>query len=206
MRVDVAIPPTVEPVTLAEAKGHLRVDLDFDDDDDLIGRNIKTARAKVESILRQPIIMTTFDAYFDGWPNANDGLHVPRQIVAATVRDRVLDLPRCPVAAVAGVYYLDQDDAEQTLDPSTYRVLTGKPGRIQLRRGATWPTSPIQLDSIRVRFTAGHATTAETAPTCAKDAMLLVLGNLYANRGDEESNLTAVLRDILSPLMFARRP
>jgi len=50
-------PPVVEPVTLAEAKLHCRIDVD--DDDVLVGSLISTAREHLEPVSYTPLTPPT---------------------------------------------------------------------------------------------------------------------------------------------------
>ena len=75
-------PPTLEPVTLADAKAHLRID--GDDDDDLSPRAIVAARSHVESLTRR---------------GSRAGLAgLPRRLAAQTHRDD----PVAPLIPVDG--------------------------------------------------------------------------------------------------------
>src|SRR5687767_993694 len=65
--------PAVEPVLLAEAKAHLR--LDGDAEDDLIGALLVAARVAVETEIRQVLIAQTWRAVTEHWPAA--GLVLP---------------------------------------------------------------------------------------------------------------------------------
>lgn len=188
MRLVVVTPPAAEPLTLAEAKEHLRVEADFTRDDDVISRQLTTARIKVESLARQSLVTTTYDLYLDGWPCG-----------------RTIDFPVGPLVSVSTVVYLDADDAEQTLSSSAYRVSTGLPGSLSLKRSESWPTAPVQSDAIRVRFVAGYGAAA-AVPTNLKDAILLVLANLYENRGESDAALSRTVRDLVAPSYCGRRP
>lgn len=59
MRATLTVPPTGEPLTLAEAKLHLRVDLN--DDDALITALISAAREQVEFLTGQRLMTQTWD-------------------------------------------------------------------------------------------------------------------------------------------------
>ena len=55
--------PAVEPVLLAEAKAHLRID--GDDEDDLIGALIAAARVAVETEIRRVLIAQSWRAILE---------------------------------------------------------------------------------------------------------------------------------------------
>jgi len=59
-------PPAVEPVTLDEAKAHLR--LDSNEDDTYVSALIAAARERVELFLRRALITQTFEFTLDGFP------------------------------------------------------------------------------------------------------------------------------------------
>ena len=59
MRASLTVPPAGEPLTLAEAKLHLRVDLN--DDDALITALISAAREQVEFLTGQRLITQTWE-------------------------------------------------------------------------------------------------------------------------------------------------
>ncbi len=58
--------PALEPVSLADAKAHLR--LDSDDDDQLITAAIVAARVHVEALTRRLLIEQGWRVYLDQWP------------------------------------------------------------------------------------------------------------------------------------------
>src|SRR3974377_971688 len=68
MRLDLITPPAVEPVTLAEAKQHARVE--YPDDDALITGMIVAARRMAETRLRSALITQTWNLYLDSFPSA----------------------------------------------------------------------------------------------------------------------------------------
>lgn len=100
MRITVT-PPTDEAVTLAEAKEHLRVI--HDADDELIGRLITAAREHVENETGRAMVAAT---YRQRWP----------------VFDGALHLPLWPVSAVSSVTYVDGSGTRVTVDGADYVV------------------------------------------------------------------------------------
>lgn len=58
--------PAVEPVTLAEAKAHLRVDGTAEDT--LIGSLIVTSRLHVEAAMGLALVTQSWSVFLDAWP------------------------------------------------------------------------------------------------------------------------------------------
>src|SRR3954465_4821919 len=66
VRLELVTAPTVEPLTLADAKQHLRVTVS--DEDALITRHLITARRQVEIMTRRRLITQHWRIYFDSFP------------------------------------------------------------------------------------------------------------------------------------------
>lgn len=96
--------PVAEPVTLATAKIHLRLDID-DDDDYIRTVLIPAARSWVEKYCRRALYKQTWRLTLDRFPNVKDS-----------------DLVIPPFLSVSGITYLDAANVEQTLDPTQYTV------------------------------------------------------------------------------------
>ena len=141
--------PAQEPVSLADAKAHLRVDVA--DDDALISRLITGARSELERGLGRALITQTWTYWLDAWP---PGYAVP--------------LPLAPVQSIEAVRVYALDDSFATLPASAYLLDgQGSPPRL-IRRGSTvWlqPTRP--GNGIAIDFTAGHGTQQTDVPGCA---------------------------------------
>lgn len=69
MAIKIINPPIVEPITLEEAKQHLRVD--GNDDDLLIQSLIKQAREWCENFQNRKYITQTLEFVLDTFPNGN---------------------------------------------------------------------------------------------------------------------------------------
>lgn len=69
-------PPVQEPVTLAEAKTHLRVT--YTDDDALIAELITAARQWFEEQTYRALVTQTWDLKLDELPRGDDPIRVPR--------------------------------------------------------------------------------------------------------------------------------
>jgi uncharacterized phiE125 gp8 family phage protein len=82
MGLKLVTPPAVEPVTLAEAKAHLRLDTAVDDA--YVSALITASRERVELFLRRALITQVFEFAVDDFP----------------AYDRAIDLPRPPLRSV----------------------------------------------------------------------------------------------------------
>jgi hypothetical protein len=190
--------PTSEPVSLAEAKLHLHVD--FDDEDSLIQGLIYAAREVVEGKLRRSVFMQTWQLTLDQFP-------YPTEVLTKSPSQRdnylfpslyysyyAIELPRTKVVSITSIAFQTIDGETVTLDPSLYAVDTNsEPARIVPKNGATWPYVDNFLPgSIVVTFVAGQWD-ANSVPASIKQAMLLLIGNWYANReAASELNLKIV--------------
>ena len=158
------VAPATEPLSLGDAKLHLRVV--SDDDDDLITALIQGAREYVETFLRRQLVTATWAMTLDEFPDS----------------DGDITLPLPPLASVTSIAYVDGDGDDQTLDSANYTVHTNcEPGKITLAYGESWPSTRDQPDAVTVTFVAGYGAAA-AVPAGIVAAIKLVLGDLYENR------------------------
>jgi uncharacterized phiE125 gp8 family phage protein len=167
--------PSTEPVTLAEAKLHLRVD--HADEDTLITQHIKAARISLEQECRRAFITQTLELRLNAFPA------------------RSFVLPRPPLQAVTAIKYVDKDGVETTVSSTTYGVDTNaEPGIVYLKSDYYWPSvTLLPVGGFRVTYTAGWAAAANV-PDTIKNAILLMVGTFYENR--EEVVISAGLTRI----------
>lgn len=157
--------PTIEPVSLEEAKLHIRQDGTADDD--LIRVFIKAARESVEQITRRALITQTWDLFMDEWP--------------AGERIKLL-LP--PLQSVSYVKYTDEDGTINTFDSGSYIAdIKNQPGGVVLADGESWPSDALYpVNAINVRFVAGFGDGSADVPGPIRAAMRLLIGHYYENR------------------------
>jgi uncharacterized phiE125 gp8 family phage protein len=157
--------PTEEPITLDEAKQHLRVDID--DDDTYIMGLIIAARMIAEERTNRALITQTWDMIIDDFPMGD-----------------TIKLRKPCLQSVESVNYTDSSGIEHIMPDTDYVVDTNSvPGRVFLGFAKIWPVVVLQpAASVRIRFTAGYGDTADAVPQGLKNAMLLLIGNWYANR------------------------
>lgn len=161
--ITVTTAPSVEPVTVEEAKVFCRIDIS--DDDALITSLIKAAREASERYTGRAYINQTITLVGNG-------------------QDRLLTLPRPPQSAISTVKYLDSANAWQTMTLNTdYKVISvGNAKAIYLE---TLPY--INADSqftLEVVYTAGYGSTAASVPEPLKQAVLQRVAAMYEHRGD----------------------
>lgn len=164
----VVITPPAAIVSQDEAKRHLRVDTSSDDG--LIDALIATASAAIEPP--------------DGWAGRAFGVQVLEMRLNGYGWHGDLALPCPPLRELLSVTYDDANGVEQTLDPTVYRIV-GAGGtdvaRLALAYGKAWPKIRFGPEAVRVRYEAGYAAD-DPKLLPAKQAVLLMVGDLYAHR------------------------
>ena len=159
--------PVVEPVSLVEAKLHMRVEVT--EDDALIAGLIMAAREQLESTSRPQLAMLTQTWRYvaDAWPSA-DGL----------------ELRPYPLQSVTSIKYTDENGTEATLAANSYQVDTySEPGRVRLKSSASWPSVTLAaLNGLVVEFVAGYGDTPGDLPQRLRQAVLLLVTHWYENR------------------------
>jgi uncharacterized phiE125 gp8 family phage protein len=176
--------PAAEPVTLAEAKAHLRVDGTAEDT--LIASLIVTSRLHVEAAAGLALITQGWSWYIDAWPPGH-----------------VLKLPLRPVQSIAAVRLYDEAAAATTVDPATY-FLDGAaaPPRLVRHGALPWPRPGRIVNGIEIAFTAGYGTTAADVPPPIRQAILLLVAHWHEHRSPlEEGAHPAPLPDMVSELL-----
>lgn len=189
MRFTIVTPADAELVSLEEAKAHLRVDID--EQDESIMAFLVAARQHLEEICNRSFVSSTWDGFIDDdWPWVLD-LDTYRHV-------RMIEIPKAPLASVTSISYVDGAGATQVLASNQYVVDgTGAIGRIYPAYGVTWPTVRCQPKAITVRFVAGYGTDAEAVPTPIKQAIKLLISHFHEQRQPVQIGST------VAPLPFA---
>lgn len=156
--------PAVEPISLAEAKSHLRVT--FADEDAAIAGMIVAARQWIEEQTYRQLVTATWDLVLDEFPSGDDKILVPR----------------APLQTVSAITYTDMAGDQQTLDPTLYVVSNSRqPGVIRPAYGQVWPTALDTPDAVTVRFVAGYGNAGQV-PELLRAAIKLLVGQMYEIR------------------------
>ncbi len=159
--------PTVEPVTLAEAKAHLRV-TDIAEDS-LISGLIKAAREEVEAATGLALISQNWRLYLDCWPPSG-----------------IVRLRQHPVQSVDLVTVYNAAGTPESMVPSVANLdRATRPARFAMPDAVKAPgrvTNGIEID-----FRAGFGDTGVDVPDGLKRAMLLLVGHWFEHRGAQGS-------------------
>ena len=165
--------PLSEPVTLIEAKLHLRLAttsaeaVAYASEDDLLNRLITAARVQAEQETGRRFITQTLTYYLKQWPD-----------------ERFIKIPYPPLQSAIVTYRLtDDDDYDETLS-TVDTDIASEPGRIILQPNESWPSGTLYTDKpIKITFVCGYGL-AVAVPENIKSAILLKLSDLYENRGE----------------------
>ncbi len=194
MPMQLITPPAGEPVSLAEAKLHLRVD--FDDDDSLIQVLISAARQAAETLTNRQLVTARWRMVLDSFPGPSL-MGVPAGQTFTLPGHAVL-LPKSPVQSVVEIRYLDMAGAWQVMPAASYTVDSAcEPARITPVFGQIWPIALPQIGAVSVIFDAGYGD-ASAVPEGIKTWIKLRLGSLYVHR-EEVASMT---RGRIDPLPF----
>lgn len=182
--------PTVEPVTLAEARTHLRIT--SSDLDAQIAAQIIAARVHVENVTRRALLNQTVDFSWDyDWPQDSFGAS--------------LVIPLQPLVSVTSVSYVPDGGGSATLSSTYYQVVTNDEfSRIVPAYDYTWPAVRCQPNAITVRAVVGYGATASSVPEPLRQAILLHVELLHDRDPLAKSVLEAARDTLLEPYRVIR--
>ena len=155
--------PCGEPLTIAQASEHLRVD--SVDDMSYIDGLISVAREYVDSVTGRVSGVTSFRLIAESWESiAQSAWCIP--------------VYRTPLISVASIkYYAPDASALTTMNSANYRVITAaEPGLIQIIDDV--PAVDDRPDAIEILFSAG----TDNASPVHRHAVKMLVAHLYENR------------------------
>lgn len=191
MSLELVSAPAIEPIDLATARQHLRLDTEgspasHPDDGLLRDIYIPAARATVEEFTNRRLITQSWRLNLD---------LLPSEIV----------LPLAPVQSIASVAYVDADGATQTLADDQYTLdAAATPPWLLQAHDVTYPATLAVANAVRVTFVAGYGTDAADVPAPIRNAILLLLTDSYERRtpaegGADGAGLPLTVRRLLAP-------
>jgi uncharacterized phiE125 gp8 family phage protein len=138
---------TAEPISLTEAKLHLRLATDatgaalYTAEDALLTAIISAARAVAEAEQWRALVLQGFDLFLDDWPCGNE-----------------IKMPSPPLRSVESIQYRDSAGDLNTFPTTDYEVdVDSTPGRVMLGYQKSWPSVTLSpKNPIRIRFWSGY--------------------------------------------------
>ena len=160
----VVVPPATEPVSLAEARLHLRMDSDNTADDSIISALITSAREMAEHETGRSLVAQTLELAFDEFP------------------EFAIRLARPPVLSVVSITYIDLAGTPTVISPLLHSLESiNAPGYVMPAQGSSWPFAMDTANAVRVRYVAGYGDAA-AVPKSIKQWILLNIGTMYEHR------------------------
>ena len=154
------VAPTESPVSLLEAKAHLRVD--GTEEDELIAALIDAAVS-----------------HLDGWSGI-----LGHCLMEQTWRQDMHCLSSCvrlpfPNVQSVTVQYYDPDNVLQTVSAANYHLVNRVDGAaLELAVTASWPNTYVRPDAVQITMVCGYS----SVPAAIKAAILLHVGALFEQR------------------------
>lgn len=182
--------PSVEPISLAEAKAHCRVDADAEDV--LVASLILAARMHIERSLDLALISQSWSLYLDRWPDAH------------------VELPLAPLIGVGAVRLYGPTGSSMTLDPALFAVdAASRRPRLARHAGQNWPLPGRAVNGIEIAFTAGYGEAAEDVPMPVRLAIKLLVAHWYEARepvlfGETADPVPAGVASLIAPYRGAK--
>ena len=170
MDLELTSAPATALVSTAEVKSHLRIDHALEDTqlDALAAAALNLIEGR-SGYLRRALVTQTWKWRVCEFP-------IERRIY----------LPFPPLQSLTSIKYYDADNVEQTFSSSNYGVNPRAfRGFVELNRSASWPGTYERFDAVTLEFVAGYGAAA-AVPQAIKQAALLLIGDMYANRGDRD--------------------
>jgi len=212
--------PAAEPVTLVQAKLHLRVD--GADDDALINTLIASSRRYVENVTDRALINQTWEMFMDrfsshhghhghhGHGNSEPWWDGVREGAISNLHghpQRHVEITKSPLSSVVQISTFDTDDTETVFAAANYIVDTASArGRVVLRDGVVWPTALRPANAIKIEFVAGYGTAGTDVPDDILVAMKELIAHWYENRSavceSKHATVPLTVSEILFPYKY----
>jgi uncharacterized phiE125 gp8 family phage protein len=169
--------PALEPITLQQAKDHLKVS--STGEDSVITFEITAARRFIEREMGVQMISCGYEGYLDKFPDVD-----------------YIEFPIKPMTGVIEVLYFSTnilDSASCIFDE------VHNPPRLYLAPGYSWPSTEKRVNAVKITFNAGYNAAADVPETWV-EAVKMALTHFHEHRGDEGLvTLPKPIRDLINP-------
>lgn len=180
MSWQITVEPTTEPITLVEAKAHLRVD--FADEDTYISTLIVAARRYCEAYCNRVFITQTWRQNEDKWSDP-------------------IQLKVNPVISVTSLKYIDANESQQTITDNAnnyQKDLNSDVAKIYDGLVNTFPAIGDSINPIEIITVCGYGAAADV-PDDIKHAIKFMVSYFYENREGVNVPLSNAASDIKPP-------
>jgi len=162
---------TSEPITLAQARAHLRIEPfgspEAHPDDAYVQTLISSAREWCEQYTSRALAVQTIEMALDEFP------------------ENEIELPLAPTTSITTVAYVDEAGEQDVVSNTVYALDDySKPNWLLLKSGQQWPATNGGANNVKIRMVVGN--TDANIPKPIISAMLLIIGSLYENRQQDE--------------------
>lgn len=192
MALRIITPPASLPVTLDQARRHLRIYANgggspvVSDHDQEIEDKIAAVVEELENPMgptARAFITQTWELVLDDFP------------------ERELRIPMPPLSSIESIKYLDTVASLQTVPGADYAVdTTSQPGWVSPGLSG-WPETYDSINTVVVRFVAGYGASPADVPASARSAILLRVEADF-DRGDKRELLIERSDALLRPFEF----
>lgn len=150
--------PASEPVSLAEAKGFLRVD--SNDEDAFVGTLIAAARVHLESVTGRAMLAQSWRVIHDDWPQS-----------------RTVTLPVAPLISLTSIVAFDPEGIGHALALAQFQPETlASPARLFLPAPVAGMPALRDHAAIEIDYVAGFGASPDDVPADLRQALLTLFG------------------------------
>lgn len=193
--------PSIEPISVVEAREHLRLDDDVDKSQ--IMSYIVATREWAENYTGRHFISRTMQMFLDGATEVDNPLwEGMRTGIDVIDYNNSIEFPVSPVQSVSSIKYYNDSDAQSTWATTNYFVdVVSQPAKIVLRTGGTYPTDLRPANGLEINFTSGYGDNITDVPEAIRVAMLQYLTFMYEHRGDYDKDVKepTIIQSLLNP-------
>ena len=176
--------PSVEPLSLDDAKQYLRVT--GSDDDAFINSLIVASRDSCENFTHRALITQEWTMWLDNWDAKSkmpwwDGVRVGAWIPESASG---IELPKNPVQSVDLINSYDDDNTATVWATTNYFVdIYSIKARVNLTIGGITPVNTRPTNGIEIQFKSGYGDAPTDIPNTLLEGMKAMIGHMYENRG-----------------------
>lgn len=185
MSFELAEPPALEPVSLAQLKARLRIS--HDEEDARLNQVISASRQRVEAECGLALIAQTWIERLDDWSQFG-------RLSAFGTRFR---LGRAPVIAVESIrVFLTRGEASLWPE-SAYEIIAGQSAAwLQVKPGECFPTVGRSANGVELRYRAGFGASRSDVPPDLLEACCSLAEALYL---DDVDAFPGTVQTLLQP-------